>query len=61
MKTLFGVEFSSPFSELNTTTRHFAPECSLGTTKEFFEEISNMKKLPERRELIEYYIEGINV
>ena len=44
-----------------TTTRHFAPECSLGTTKEFFEEISNMKKLPERRELIEYYIEGINV
>lgn len=44
-----------------TTSRHFAPECSLGTTKEFFEEISNMKKLPERKELIKYYMAGIEV
>ena len=37
-------------------SEHYAPELSLGTTKEFFEEIVSGKKLCGRKELIEQYI-----
>ena len=39
-----------------TKCEHYAPELSLGTTKEFFDEIVSCKKMCGRKELIEQYI-----
>ena len=36
-----------------TKTRFYKPELSMGTTKEFYEEIKNMKKMQGRKEYIE--------
>lgn len=45
------------FYEDYKSTCYYVPECSMGTTKEFFDEIVNRKLMPNRDEYIEKYIE----
>ena len=39
------------------TCPFYIPECSMGTTKEFFDEIANRKLMPNREKIIKEYIE----
>ena len=40
-------------------TKYYIPECSMGTTKEFFDEIVNRKFMPEREKYINACIEEL--
>ena len=45
------------FFENPKETRHWAEPMTLGTTKEFFEEIKNKEKMPGREDVIKSYME----
>ncbi len=47
------------FYEDPTTCEFYLPECSTGTTKEFFEEIKSRTLMPDRDEYINKYIEEL--
>lgn len=45
------------FYEDYKSCEYYIPECSMGTTKEFFDEIKERKLMPGRNEIIKKYIE----